>query len=298
MLAPPSGRDGRHRATPFDSVVVAARKAGLPEEEVRRLPRRWHRYGAVVLLRPRLDWTPPQDLLPEIGACFARGLGATSVGVVRGAARGERREPDVQRIFGPSTVTMLRQDGIAYVLDPTHVLFSPGNLNERIRMGRLDARGEVVVDLFAGVGYFCLPLLVHGGAARVEACDINALSLTWLRQGAAANGVEGRLRTHHGDCRQVAPTGVADRVVLGHWGETVAFLPTAMDAVRAGTLATLHVHDIVATPAGGVDGPWVGALRQAIDRTQAEIRSVQVRRVKAAGAGLDHLVCDLVVHKD
>jgi tRNA G37 N-methylase Trm5 len=45
----------------------------------------------------------------------------------------------------------------------TKVMFSSGNVSEKARIARLDAGGEVVLDLFAGVGYWTLPLLVHAG---------------------------------------------------------------------------------------------------------------------------------------
>lgn len=54
--------------------------------------------------------------------------------------------------------------GVVYSLDVTRCMFSSGNTHERQRVGRLPAAGEVVVDLFTGIGYFTLPLLVHAGA--------------------------------------------------------------------------------------------------------------------------------------
>ncbi len=47
----------------------------------------------------------------------------------------------------------------------------PGNGTERMRMGRLSCAGETVVDLFAGIGYFTLPLLVSAGAAKARNCE-------------------------------------------------------------------------------------------------------------------------------
>ena len=52
-------------------------------------------------------------------------------------------------------------------------MFSSGNVSEKARIARLDASGEVVLDLFAGVGYWTLPLLVHAGALHVHACEWN-----------------------------------------------------------------------------------------------------------------------------
>lgn len=51
--------------------------------------------------------------------------------------------------------------GILYSFDATKCMFSWGNLSEKLRMGRLNCTNEIVVDLFAGLGYFVLPFLVR-----------------------------------------------------------------------------------------------------------------------------------------
>lgn len=56
-----------------------------------------------------------------------------------------------------------RENGILYSFDATKCMFSWGNLSEKLRMGRLNCEGEVIVDLFAGIGYFVLPFLVRFG---------------------------------------------------------------------------------------------------------------------------------------
>jgi tRNA G37 N-methylase Trm5 len=40
-------------------------------------------------------------------------------------------------------------------------MFSRGNVNERRRMGQMKATGETALDLYAGIGYFTVPLLAQ-----------------------------------------------------------------------------------------------------------------------------------------
>lgn len=52
-------------------------------------------------------------------------------------------------------------------------MFSRGNLTERHRVAKFDCRNQVVVDMFAGIGYFTLPYLVHAKAKVVLAFEWN-----------------------------------------------------------------------------------------------------------------------------
>lgn len=52
------------------------------------------------------------------------------------------------------------ENGVIYSFDATKCMFSWGNLSEKLRMGKLDCKEEVIVDLFTGIGYFTLPFLV------------------------------------------------------------------------------------------------------------------------------------------
>ena len=51
-------------------------------------------------------------------------------------------------------------NGVVYTWDVARSMFCPGNITEKIRVAGFDCRGETVVDLFAGIGYFSLPYLV------------------------------------------------------------------------------------------------------------------------------------------
>jgi tRNA G37 N-methylase Trm5 len=63
-----------------------------------------------------------------------------------------------------------KENGILYCLDITRCMFSSGNVTEKARMGRLQCARETVVDLFAGIGYYTLPLLVHAGMPALLQC--------------------------------------------------------------------------------------------------------------------------------
>ena len=49
------------------------------------------------------------------------------------------------------------------------VMFSSGNVTEKARVAAFPAKDDVVVDMFAGIGYFTVPLLVSLSGSRAAA---------------------------------------------------------------------------------------------------------------------------------
>ena len=54
-------------------------------------------------------------------------------------------------MLGESGWVTHTDNGVHYVFDATRTMFSQGNITEKIRVANLDCKGEVVVDLFAGI---------------------------------------------------------------------------------------------------------------------------------------------------
>lgn len=75
----------------------------------------------------------------------------------------------------------------------------------------------------------CVPVVWHG---QVFACEWNPHAVEALRVNLDTNGVAARCEVRQGDCRQVAPTGVADRVLLGLLPSSTCGWPTAVAALK------------------------------------------------------------------
>ena len=164
---------------------------------------------------------------------------------------GVERTPVVKHLAGSrETVTVHREYGWVYRLDASKVMFSLGNSYERLRMNRLPSVGEVVVDMFAGVGQFTIPI-AKSKASRVVAFELNPEAYGYLVQNIRLNRVVEKVTAYNDDCRNAAkyePAQKADRVVMGYLFGTTSYLPAALQIAKNGSI--IHFHE-VAEPKDG-----------------------------------------------
>ena len=77
-------------------------------------------------------------------------------------------------------------------------------------------KGEIVVDMFAGIGYFSIPMAVHSKPEKIVSIEINPESFNYLKENLRLNRVEDIISPVLGDCSTAAPEGIADRVIMGY----------------------------------------------------------------------------------
>lgn len=189
--------------------------------------------GGSSLLSPEADdGNGPTDEAVTYGSYVFRSL-AACFGLKRVARKatidsGPKRESRVRLLYphqgqpdatGPEAAgwVTVAENRIRFGFDITRVMFCSGNVTERMRMGQQRAEGEVVVDLYCGIGYYSLPLLVHAHAAHVHACEWNDHSLQALRENLSNASMLERCTIHAGDNQLTSRSlvDIADRVLLG-----------------------------------------------------------------------------------
>ena len=172
----------------------------------------------------------------------------------------------------PGWVTVT-ENSIAFSFEMTRVMFCSGNVTERMRMARQVCRDEIIVDLYAGVGYYTIPFLVHGGAKHVHALEWNPFSVVALKYNLAHAGVDSsRYSVHEGDNRVT---------VVGESSQSPSFpSPGALTVAPPPPHVVLNASSVDrSTPANASD---VGAAPHGTDPSP---------KASASLAGVAHRVC-------
>ncbi|MCQ8903814.1 MAG: class I SAM-dependent methyltransferase family protein [Methanothrix sp.] len=211
----------------------------IPEPLKKLLPRGWFILGDTIILRinPALS-----EHRRVIGAALLRLYPRCRCVLEDKGVRGQFREPCREVIAGTPGETIHRENGVIFKLDPMRIMFSQGNVKERMRMASL-GKDEIVVDMFAGIGYFSLPMAVHSRPSRITAIEINPIAHKYLVENIRLNRVEDIVEPVLGDCAVLTPEGEADRVIMGMVGITERYLRRGIEALRPGGI--LHYHQNV-----------------------------------------------------
>ena len=189
------------------------------------------------------------------------------------------RVPDCEVLYGTVGEVLHRENGYTYLLDPSKVMFSQGNLPEKRRMASLIRPGERVADMFAGIGYFTIPMA--GAGADVHAMEINPVAFSYLQRNLETNKLAGRVSASPGDCRDLL-SGTYDRIVMGHF-DAVTMLPDALAHAAPGTV--IHLHSL-----GSVEVE----IRSAVSGAGFSA-ALDVHKVKKYAPHTWHIVQDIVI---
>jgi len=201
---------------------------------------------------------------------------------------GQFRQPKRELLLGSGTETIHKEHGCFFKQDVTKVMYSKGNLEERKRMSRL-GKGEVVVDMFAGIGYFSIPMAVHSRPRKIISIEINPESFAYLKENIRLNRVEDIITPVCGDCSKFTPEGTADRVLMGYVGTTHYYLEPAIKVLK-NSGGILHYHETV--PENLAKTRPQDRIKKAAESLGKKVEILETRRIKKYSPGVLHVVVD------
>lgn len=199
--------------------------------------------------------------------------------------QGTKREPVYKILFGSDTETVNKENGCLFKLDLAKVMWSKGNNNERLRIAKLVDDDEVVLDMFAGIGYFSIPIGVHSNAKHIYSIEINPNSYFYLNENIKLNKLT-NITPILGDCKDVAPKYNVDRIVMGYVKTTHHYLKAAIDSLNEGGI--LHYHETVPEKLMKTR-PVERIMSQAGSR---DVELIKINKIKKYAPGVEHVVVD------
>ena len=285
---------------PYQKVVEMLEPI-MSREELVSLPDSWDMVGDCLILKSG-DITT----MKKASEAYMEVLGARYVLLDRKGVSGELRSPQYDVIHPPEDgewVTEHREGGIVYRLDPRRIMFSSGNVGERTKtvsypeiypVPLAGTEGEVALDMFAGIGYFALPLARSEKVVKVIACEKNPVAYRFLLENADNNELGGRILGILGDNRVCLPERIADRIIMGYVGSTRDYLSLALEMLREDR-GVIHLHDTVPVEVG-VPGLY-SAIRGICLKSGWVSKLLDGYRIKWYAPRIEHVVLHLSVNR-
>lgn len=113
----------------------------------------------------------------------------------------------------------VKENGTNFEFDFSQVYWNPRLATEHERIIKMHDKGDVLYDVFAGVGPFSVP--VARRKANVLANDLNPLSFKWLQHNAKKNKVSEFMKTFNKDGRDFILSDVRDDLIK-RWTTTLS----------------------------------------------------------------------------
>ena len=243
---------------------------------------KWKRIGNVLILDSKFHYESYEDL-----QILSKKHNVKTIMKID-HIQGTKREPVYNILYGNETETIHKENGCLFKLDLSKVMWSKGNNNERLRIAKLVEDNEVVLDMFAGIGYFSIPIGVHSNAKHIYSIEINPNSYFYLCENIKLNKLD-NITPILGDCMVHAPKYKADRIVMGYVKTTHHYLNVAINSLNEGGI--LHYHETVPEKLMNTR-PLERIISQAGNR---EVELLKLNKIKKYAPGVEHVVLDVKI---
>ncbi|MFH1821151.1 MAG: class I SAM-dependent methyltransferase family protein [Methanobacteriota archaeon] len=212
--------------------------------------------------------------------------------------RGEFRTRELEIIAGePKTEAVYHESGCVFKVDLAKTYFSPRLATERLRVAKLVSPGEVVVNMFAGVGCYSVVIAKHSKAAVVYSIDINPSAFEYMQTNIRINKVGNRAVAIRGDARKVVESKLvrkADRVLMPLPELSHEFFNVALTALKPSG-GIVHFYDFGQEP--DLFGPSLDFVRSLATERGLDIGTMEARKVRSYATRCYHVVLDLAIER-
>ncbi|MGD6809484.1 MAG: class I SAM-dependent methyltransferase [Candidatus Bathyarchaeia archaeon] len=234
---------------PAEETLNQALERQLPPELHQHIPHSLDMVGDIAIIEIPPDLKTYERIIGQ--AILKAHKNIKAVHAKAGAISGVYRIRDLTHIAGENrTQTVYNEYGCQFHVDVAKAYFSPRLSQEHHRVAMLVVAGEVVADLFAGVGPFAVPIGKLCPEAKVYAVDINPDAVELLKINARVNRVDDRVYPLLGDARELAKDklrGIADRVIMNLPETAIDFVDAACQTLKPNG-GVVHFYGFIRKP--------------------------------------------------
>ena len=283
----------------FKENLAEKLKEKLDNKELELLPAGFQNLGEIIILNLKSELTKHKkiigekvlELYPKVKAVYNK----------QGEISGEFREPELVFIAGDKKKkeAEVLENGIKYKFDVTKLMFAKGNLNERVRIAREVKPGEIILDMFAGIGYFSLGIGNLSLAKKIYSIEKNPNAFKYLNENIKINHI-GNIESFNDDNRKIIDSLVekgikADRIVMGYLPPPKDFLAYALKISKKGTI--IHYEDLLIDEKLGEEEKRVmNFVKEEASRFGFKVKLIKLVRVKNYKPRVGHYVLDLLIN--
>ncbi len=282
----------------FKDRLKIALNSELTQEELDKLPRGFQMISKIILLKLLSELYEKRFIIAK--KCLELYPKMESVYYYGGKITGQFRIPEkIEFLAGKDNpVVVHKEHKVMYKFDITKIMFSKGNLNERKKLATLVKPGEIIIDMFAGIGYFSLPIGIHSEAKIIYSIELNPVAFEYLKENVKLNHLEFKIIPIFGNCKEkvkeLDENGIAaDRIIMAVFPAPKDFISSALLCVKdSGTF--IHYE-------GVIEKDNYLEIYDEFDKVaqqngyQCEL--IEHRVVKSYGPRLYHIVVDILVNK-
>ena len=215
----------------------------LSQEENEQLISAFDQIGDIIVVRI------PDSLVSKkqiIGKTLLEQVStANSVFYQSSPVEGDFRTRKLEVIAGEDkTQTEYRENGCRFIVDVEKAFFSPRLSTERERIAGLVKDGEVIINMFGGVGMFSL-LAAKNTPCTVYNIDLNPVAAQLCKENVQINKLKGEVISLNGDATEVINEqliGKADRVLMLLPERSDEFLDSALNGLRDKGIIHYYSH--------------------------------------------------------
>jgi tRNA (guanine37-N1)-methyltransferase len=225
----------------------------LSEKESNELISAFDQIGEIIIVRI------PDSLLSKkkiIGKALLDDVKIVrSVFYQASAVSGDFRTRDLEILAGEdNTETEYKEFGCRFTVDVKNAFFSPRLSTERDRIANLIQNGEVMTNMFAGIGMFSI-MAAKKKKCTVYSLDINPVASKLCETNMGLNKLAGNIISINGDASEIIKEQLmnkSDRTLMLLPERSDEFLESAIDTTKNGGIIHYysHIHADKKTEAG------------------------------------------------